>query len=192
MRRFLAAVALASLAGCGTPAKLDYFTLTAPALPPSAPAAPGPSVFVGPVTIPEAVDRPQMVRRVAANQVEIMDLERWAEPLKAAIPRVLADALARDLGTSTVMTSRQSAALAFDYRVAVDIERFDFSPGDGASVDALWTVRAGPDGAPRTGRSQARESAGSGGAQAMAAAQSRALEAVARDIAAAIREARRP
>jgi hypothetical protein len=186
MRRLLCALAVA-LAGCGTPAQLNYFTLTAPAPSASPAAARSPSVYVGPVTIPEAVDRPQMVRRLAANQVEIADLDRWAEPLKAAIPRVLADAIGRELGTSTVMTSRQSATLAFDYRVAVDIERFDFSAGDGAAVDALWTIRAGPDGAPRTGRSQARESAGSGAPEAMAAAQSRALEAVARDIAAQIK-----
>ncbi len=192
MRRFLTAAALACLAGCGTPAKLNYFTLTAPAPSATASAARSPSVYVGPVTIPEAVDRPQMVKRLAANQVEIADLDRWAEPLKAAIPRVLADTLARELGTATMMTSRQSATLTFDYRVAVDIERFDFSASDGAAVDALWTIRAGQDGAPRTGRSQARENAASGAPEAMAAAQSRALETVAREIAAAIRTMPRP
>lgn len=188
MKRLLSAAGFVLLAGCGTPAKLSYYTLaveSAPAL--SAPAASAPSIYVGPVTIPEAVDRPQMVKRVAPNQVEIVDLDRWAEPLKAAIPRILAGALARELGTATVMTSRQSATLTFDYRVAIDVERFDFAAGEGAAVDALWTIRAGPDAAPRTGRSEAREPAPSATPEAMAAAQSRALEKVARDIAAAIR-----
>lgn len=192
MRAVLFALVAACLAACGTPAKLSYYTLAPSSAPPANPGPAGLAVFVGPVTIPEGVDRPQMVRRVDANRVEIADLDRWAEPLKAAIPRVIADTLARDLGTATVMTSRQSATLAFDYRVAIDIARFDFSPGEGAAIDALWTIRAGKEGAPRTGRSQAREAAGAGSAEAMAAAEGRALESVAREIAATIRTMPRP
>jgi uncharacterized lipoprotein YmbA len=193
MKRLLWAGALVFLAGCGTPAKLNYFTLGlqpggAPASAVSRPL----TIYVGPVTIPEAVDRPQMVTRIATNQVEIAELDRWAEPLKAAIPRVVSEALSRALATSTVMTSRQSATLTFDYRVAIDVQRFDFSAGDGAVVDALWTIRTAKDGPPRTGRTEARERSAGGGPQSMAAAQSRAVEKVAGDIAAAIGSLERP
>jgi uncharacterized lipoprotein YmbA len=186
-RLWLASLAL--LAACGTPAKLNYYTLAvSPPSPPGAsPAASAPSVYVGPVTIPETVDRPQMVKRLDANQVDFVDLERWAEPLKTAIPRVVAEAISRELGGATVMTSRQSATLAFDYRVALDVQRFDFSAGDGAAVDALWTIRAEKDAVLRTGRSEARAPAAGGGPEAMAAAESLALEKVAREIAAGIR-----
>ncbi len=188
MRRMLVAGLAALLAACGTPAKLNYFTLTAqPSAAPSPAAARPLAIYVGPVTLPEAVDRPQMVVRVDANRVEIVDLDRWAEPLKTAVPRLVAETLARELGTANVMTSRQSATLAFDYRVALDVERFDFSASEGAIVDVLWTIRTAKSEVPRTGRSQAREAAGGAGAQSMAAAQSRALEQVAREIAAAIR-----
>lgn len=191
MKPFLLWAALAVLAGCGTPAKLSYYTLTASPAPALAAASTRTfSVYVGPVTIPEAVDRPQMVTRLAANQVEIADLDRWAEPLKAAIPRLVAESLMRELGTSAVMTSRQSATLVFDYRVALDVQRFDFG-ADGAAVDALWTIRTGKDGLPRTGRTEAREPATSRDPQSMAATQSRALEKVSRDIAAAIRSMER-
>ena len=192
MKRFLWAASLAAVAGCGTPAKLNYYTLSAQQGPPAAATSRPLNVFVGPVTIPEAVDRPQMVMRVDANQVELVDLDRWAEPLKTAIPRLVADTLARELATSTVMTSRQSATLTFDYRVAIDVQRFDFSAGEGAAVDALWTIRSAKNDAPRSARSEAREPAGSRDPQAMAASQSRALEKVARDIAAAIRGLERP
>jgi uncharacterized lipoprotein YmbA len=193
MKSILAAASLAFLAACGTPAKINYYTLAVPAAAPGASLAAGaPAVYVGPISIPETVDRPQMVKRVDANQVEIADLDRWAEPLKAAIPRLVAEALSRELGGATVMTSRQSATLAFDYRVGVDLQRFDFSPGEGAAVDALWTVRGEKDAASRTGRSAAREPAAGAGFEAMAAAQSRALDKVARDIAAAIRSMPRP
>ena len=187
MKRLLMAATLALVAACGTPAKLSYYTLT---VAPAASSAAAPSralnVYVGPITIPEAVDRPQMVYRLDANRVEIADLERWAEPLKNGIPRLVADTLTRELGAAAVMTSRQSATLTFDYRVAIDVQRFDFTAGEGAALDALWTIRAAK-GEPRIGRSEAREPAGGRDPQSMAAAHSRAIGKVARDIAVAIR-----
>ena len=128
-----------------------------------------------------------MVLRSGPNEVAIDEFHRWAEPLKSAIPRVLADSLMRELGTQRVMTTRQSSSLAFDYRVAVDVQRFDSSFDEGAAIDALWTIRGAKGGEPRTGRTVARESAPSRDAQGVAAAHGRAIENVARDIAAAIR-----
>jgi uncharacterized protein len=183
---FVAAVA-ALAAACGGAPKLNYYTLTAPPAPAPATQSSALSVFVGPVTVPEGVDRPQMVLRSGPNEVAIDDFHRWAEPLKSAIPRVLADSLMRELGTQRVMTTRQSSSLAFDYRVAVDVQRFDSSFDEGAAIDALWTIRSAKGGEPRTGRTVARESASSRDAQAVAAAHSRALDNLARDIAAAIR-----
>jgi len=188
MKRLLMACAAALLAACGTPARLNYYTLTAQdAVQGSARDARALKIFVGPVTIPEGVDRPQMVVRTSPNQVEIDDLDRWAEPLKAAIPRLVAETLARRLAPSDVMTSRQSATLDFDFRVALDIDRFDFSAGDGAVVDATWTIRGAKDRAPRTGHTRVREPGGGGDPRSMAAAHSRAIEKVAGDIAEAMR-----
>jgi uncharacterized lipoprotein YmbA len=144
-------------------------------------------IFVGPVTIPEGVDRPQMVMRTSPNQVQIDDLDRWAEPLKAAIPRLVAETLVTRLGQCDVMTSRQSATLDFDFRVAIDIDRFDFSAGEGSAVDATWTIRGAKNPTPRTGHTRVRDAGGGGDPQAMAAAQSRAVEKVAGDVAEAIR-----
>jgi hypothetical protein len=188
MKRLLMACAAALLAACGTPAKLSYYTLTPQDTAVAAlPASSGLKIFVGPVTIPEGVDRPQMVMRTSPNTVEIADLDRWGEPLKAAIPRLVAETLVRQLGQADVMTSRQSATLDFDFRVAIDIDRFDFSASEGAAVDAAWTIRGAKDPGPRTGHVRVREPAGGGDPQSMAAAQSRAIEKVAGNIAEAIR-----
>lgn len=193
MKRLMMACAASLLAACGTPAKLSYYTLTAQETARgSAPQASALKIYVGPVTIPEGVDRPQMVVRTSPNQVRIEDLERWAEPLKAGIPRLVAETLGRQLAPSDVMTSRQSATLDFDFRVALDIDRFDFSAGEGAAVDATWTIRGPKMAAAKTGHTRSREPAGGGDAQAMAAAQSRAVEKIASDIAEAIRALPRP
>jgi uncharacterized lipoprotein YmbA len=180
---FLAAAML--LAGCGsTPVHESFFTLSSPASA-AAPQSDKPSIFVGPVSVPEAVDRSQMVLRTGANEVEISEQYRWAEPLKDAIPRVIGDALSRELGTSRVLTSRSAAALPVDYRVAIEIQRFDSSLQDGATVDALWTITRA-DGTRRAGRTRTTEPA-AGTPASLAAAHGRALDHIGRDIAAAIR-----
>ena len=175
------------LAACGgTPVRESFYTLS------SAPGAgaqqsAGPSIFIGPVSVPEAVDRNQMVLRTGANEVEISEQYRWAEPLKAAIPRVIGDTLSRELGTSRVLTSRAAAALPVDYRVAIEVQRFDSSLEQGATIDALWTITKVDGGTRRSGRTRVTEPAASKDPGALAAAHSRALDRVGRDIAAALR-----
>jgi uncharacterized lipoprotein YmbA len=176
-----------TLAACGTPAKQNFYTLGGPATPIAA-TAETVSVFVGPVTIPEEVDRSPMVLRTGPNTVEILDSDRWAEPLKSAIPRVIAEGLMRELNTPRVFASRQGATQAVDYRVAVELRRFESSRQAGASIDAVWTVTS-TKGGTRSGRTVASEPAG-GDLQALAAAHTRLLGRLAGEIAAGVRAAR--
>ncbi|HUP29244.1 MAG TPA: PqiC family protein [Usitatibacter sp.] len=188
MRQWAAAALLAALAGCGSSPKENFYTLGEPQgpLPASNPSS-SISVFVGPVTVPEAVDRTAMVLRTGPNSVDIDDTNRWAEPLKSAIPRVLAATLMRELGTPRVMASRAGTPSSVDFRVAVEIQRFDSSLDRGATLDALWTVTPAKGSGARTGRTLAEEPATSRDPAGVAAAHSRALERLGRDIAAAMR-----
>ena len=185
--RYVLAIALLA-AGCGTSPKEQYYTLASGAAPVPATAnasATATSVFVGPVSVPESVDRSPLVLRTSPTQVEIDDFHRWAEPLKAAIPRVLAEALTRELASPRVMASRHASSGKFDYRVAVEIQRFESSLAEGALLDALWTVTPA-QGAPRPGRTLAQEANPAGDRAGVAAAHSRALQKMAAEIAAAI------
>jgi uncharacterized lipoprotein YmbA len=65
-------------------------------------------VGVGPVTVPAAVDRPQIVLRVDANRVALQEQSRWAEPLKESIPRVVASNLAVLLGMRRLPPMRRT------------------------------------------------------------------------------------
>ena len=187
-------LALASmLSGCGgTGPREQFYVLgldgsvpTRALAAPASTAAPS-TIFVGPVTVPESVDRSQMVLRTSANQVEIADFHRWAEPLKSAIPRVIAETLTRELGNVRVMSARQASGAPADQRVAVEIQRFDSSLDQGAAIEALWTVTPAK-GAAKTGRSSVQEPNASRDAAGVAAAHSRALDRIGRDIAAVLR-----
>jgi uncharacterized lipoprotein YmbA len=188
MRRRIGCALLAALAlaGCGSTPKESFYMLEAPPPSPTAAAA-GPSIFVGPVIVPEAVDRTPMVVRTGPNQVDVEDFQRWAEPLKSAIPRVIAGNLMRELGTSRVGYTRAASLNNADYRIAIEIQRFDSSLSEGATVEALWTISNAKGAAPRTGRTLAHEAAEPATHAGVAAAHSRALAQVAKDIANAMR-----
>jgi uncharacterized protein len=178
-------LAVSVLAGCGSSPAPSFYTLSPDAsLQPLSNAAPV-RVTVNPVTVPDLVDKPQIVTRREPNEVSINEFARWGEPLKENIARTLAADVGRVLGTDTVSVFPQGPDVK-PYQVRVDIMRFDSIPGDSVMLDALWTVRA-PDGISRfDGHTVVRENATGAGFDAIAAAHSRALAQMSRQIAAAI------
>jgi len=182
-------VAAAALAGCSSPPKTSFYTLRSAAAPATADARLHYGVAIGPVGLPESLDRPQMVVRAGGNQVTIAEFERWAGPLKNEIALAIAENLRPQLGGASVFTYPQGADA--DVHVSVDVQRFESVLGEAATVEVLWQVRPAK-GAPKSGRSTVREAAQGAGYDAVVAAHGRALAAVSRDIAAAIRAARTP
>jgi uncharacterized protein len=185
----IAAVCLAfAAAGCSRSPRVTFYTLEPGArVDTAAPVTALPSIAIGPVTLPEVADRPQLVVRVAANRVEILETHRWAEPLKSEIPRLMAENLRRLLGSNRVSSYPQHAGADADYRVLVDIQRFESSPGEAVTVEAVWSLRRTKGGTRKTGRSLVREPVDALGYDPLVAAYGRALLAVSRDLAAAIR-----
>ena len=181
-----AALALAGLtAGCASsPAK--FFTLSPGATATSkADAASSKLVIVvGPISIPAIVDMPQIVVRKGANQVAPDQFNLWASPLRNNIAQVVGANLVVLLGTPNVSSVLTSDA---DFRVAIDVQVFESSPGDAATFSAMWNVRRVKDGKTRIGRTSVREASTEKGYQALAAAHSRALSRLSADIADAIR-----
>ena len=178
-------LAIVFVAACGTTPPARFYTLDSTARAEGSPSA-AYAVAVGPATIPAAVDRAQFVVQIAPNRVAIDDFNRWAAPLNESIARVVAGDLATLLGTPRVAKT-PLANFEPDYRVSLDVQRFESGPGQAVLIDAVWIVRASAGGKPRGGRTVAHETAQGTGFDALAAAHSRALAQVSRDIAQAIR-----
>jgi uncharacterized lipoprotein YmbA len=177
-------LAAAAIAACSSTAPARFYSLASTATPLGG-AASNASVMVGPVSVPASVDRPEMVVQVAQNQVDVDEFNRWDAPLDDSIARAIAGDLATQLGSPNVTTAPM-ANFAADYRVIINVQRFESAPGKSALVDAVWTVRSSATGAVRSGRSVAHETPDGTGYAALAAAHSRALAVVSADIAAAI------
>ncbi len=181
------------VSGCATPPQERFFTLVGAPPPAATVVAAGVSpaagsnrllILIGPVTVPAIVDRPQLVLRTGPNRVDIMEQARWAAPLKNEIPRVIANHLAQLVAGAELSTSMQRGNAPPDFRVAIDIQRFDSVPEEGAAIEAIWTVRM-RNGTSHRGNSHAFEAAGAG-YDALIAAHSRALRRISIDIAAVI------
>jgi len=77
------------LSGCKSP-PTSFYTLGADSsIERSSDALHG-AVVVGPVTVPDLVDRPQLVTRVSGNEVALNEFARWGEPLKSGVAAALA------------------------------------------------------------------------------------------------------
>ncbi len=181
------ALALVILGGCASPSS-RFYTLSAikAAGGVSAPASTL-SVAVGPVSVPASVDRPEIVVSTGANQVHLEELDRWASPLQDEISRTVAENLVALLGTPHVTQSPRTLNRDAAYRVSIEVQRFDSVPGTSAILDAVWTVRRAKDDKSTTGRTTAREPLSTQGYDALAAAHSRALARMSREIADAVR-----
>lgn len=176
-------ILIALLSGCSSSPKPSFYNLSTEGAPSAAADAKTLySVAVGPLTLPEMLDRPQLVVRVDANRVEIDEFHRWAGPLQQDMVRVIAENMAQALAVPRVLSSTQSGAGDADYRVVVDIQRFDTIPGKGVAIEAAWTVRRSAGGT-KSGHVLVEESAGTEGYDALVAAHSRALGRISRDIA---------
>ena len=180
----------ALLAGCGSVPKDRFYVLSVPDAPSASAASPAYTVAIGAVSVPELVDRAQMVVYQPDNRVEIVEHERWAEPLRAAIPAAIAGVLRSELPGARVAIYPQRAVVDADCSVNLDIQRFEARRGNSTLVEALWSVRCGK-GRMQQGRSLVRENLqGDDSYSAVVSGYDRAIAQISKELAQAVRSAR--
>ncbi|MCC6195574.1 MAG: membrane integrity-associated transporter subunit PqiC [Burkholderiales bacterium] len=185
MKRLLLAI-VALLGACATSPPSRYYTLSGPPAPAASVTA-GPSVMVGPVAIPAAIDRPEFVITVGENEVWLDEFNRWAAPLSDAIGLAVVENLGATLASPRVTLLAQSSDGQADYRAAIEVQRFESVPGSHALLDAVYTVRRTSDGRAVTGRTTGREAVADKSYDTLAAAHSRLVARLSRDVAQAVR-----
>jgi len=147
------------------------------------------SVGVGPVEIPEYLNRPQIADRLTVHELGFSEYSRWAEPLERCVQRVLAENLSLLLGTERIESYPWRPSLPIAYQVRVRITQFDGTAGEGVRLVAYWSMY-GKDGAAALVDRKAiiSEQAEGSGVEGLVQAHNRALERLSRDIADALRE----
>jgi len=143
----LAAALLLLLAACGSP-PTQVFDLS-PRMP-NAPAAAHPPrggllIWVDKPTVAGYFDRTQMVtRKDGGSHISIHEFEVWSDPPAELIRRALVDDLAHRFGSDRVMATPAEHYAVPEWRIALDVIRFDVDEGGEAVLDARWTLLGGP------------------------------------------------
>ncbi len=186
----LAACLILALAAACTPGQPTRFYTLATTTEPTLVAHSGQGLVIGlgPVTVPQYLDRPDIVTREGDNQMRLSDLHKWSEPLEPLLTRIMSEDLYALLDANDVIPLPQRTDIPLDRVVAIDIGRFDADDSGAVVLDARWRIYRG-DGQTllASGRSIVREQ----GApipdyDAIAAAMSRAVGKATEEIAQAI------
>ena len=119
-----------------------FFLLTSPpetGAPSPLADAPAGSIAIGPLDLPTYLSGPLLVTRIDDNEVQISDFERWAEPLRDNMLRVLAENLSRRL-QSRVVVFPALLSESVRLRVPVAVKRFDRDPTGAVELRARWSI----------------------------------------------------
>jgi hypothetical protein len=147
------------------------------------PARSGLAVEILPVRLPELLQRPQLV--VAEGSAQgLSAAHRWGSPLDQDMQRVLAQDLGLLLGSDAVVASPYGERVTAVYRVELDVLSCTAQPG-ALTLEAMWMVtRPGAPQAILLRRTVLREALPDPGPDTLAAAYSRILATLGREIAA--------
>ena len=182
-----ATLLVTTMTGCSRSPPVVFYTLTESPSTMGSSKVPTFEILVGPVILPEILDRPQLVTRAGDNRVTVLQQQVWAAPLKSEVPRVLAANLNQLLPDAAVTVEPQPATGRPLWRVAVEIQRFDATPGSAVSLEAVWSVQGAPGTEAKIGYSVLQEPVSVPGYDALVTAHTAAIAALSREIAAATR-----
>ena len=184
MNRFIVFLLAALLTGCAQPNK-TFYVLTASG---PMPSGGGLAIGVGPVSLAEYIDRPNLVTQEAPNQLAIAEDHRWAGDLSASIGRVVAANLGRDLKTGNVRTYPWLRDEEIRYQVTLDIRQLHSESDGYAVIEAGWRIYSLPERSLKASKTFTdREPLDSDGYNSSVAAQSRLIGRLSDNIAASMR-----
>ncbi len=98
------------------------------------------SIGVGPITIPALLERKQIVTRLPDNSISIAEFHQWASPLKDNVTQVLTHNLTTLQTGNLIRAYPWTAYGAVDYRLIIDISRFDTQPKQTVNFEANWAI----------------------------------------------------
>ena len=98
-------------------------------------------IGLGPIRIPEYLNRPQMIVAITDNQYQLSEDHRWAERLDQNISLALFKALPRQLGTDRIVRYPWPRSQVIDYQVGIDILEFNVDASGQSRLIAQWFVK---------------------------------------------------
>ena len=141
LNRFILLSVSALLTACAS-TPTNFYTLEAQSRPPVATTSMAKKslIGIGPLTLPALLDRKGIVTRAENNTVQIAEFDQWAAPLQNNVIAVLSKNVAALQPDAIVRAYPWSVYGNVDYRVIIDITRFDTQLGKSANLEASWAI----------------------------------------------------
>jgi hypothetical protein len=139
----LIALTLLPAACAWPPTPVNYYQLSGVRDEPVAGAAAidGRVIGIGPVLLPERLDRQQIITRMDANRLQLSDSHRWIEPLAKNISQVLRENLSNLLATEQFHYYPWSKNATVDLQLLVDVVRFEGEGYKTAHLETIWSIQ---------------------------------------------------
>jgi uncharacterized lipoprotein YmbA len=140
-------IAVFLLAGCAGSRPVSFYSLNPPAASEDVNRQVASDeirvIKLGPVEIPEVLDRPQIVFYSGSNEVGFSEFDRWAGSLKGEIFRALLSNLSQHLSGEDITVVSWRHPLDSDYRLDLQVNRFGKTPDGNVVLSARWTLSDG-------------------------------------------------
>jgi len=177
-----------SLSACAGKSASSKFYVLSPLPQSKLSEAGGKTIGVFPVAMPDYLDRPQIVTRVSENEIKLDEFSRWAEPLKENFYTVLVDNLSTLLNSEKVIKTAQNLGVPLTFQVGVEVVQFDGVLGGDVVLNVRWGLfESEGKKLLLVKRSLFKDPTSTATYEAFVAAGSRAVAALSREIAEAIR-----
>jgi hypothetical protein len=145
------------------------------------------TIAVGPMRLPDYLDRPQIVTRTGRNELHLSEFDRWAGSLDNDVLMVLVEDLADLLPADRFFVTRWSPLLENQlqslYWVELLVQRFEGTPGGSVVLKAQWGLFSKDKRFILKRQADITEPVNGAGYDALVEGMSRALERLSRDIA---------
>ena len=153
----------------------------------------GLSLGLGPIILPEYLDRREIATRVNATQIVYSPTNRWAESLDVSVRHIVSDNLARLLATDRIVLHPWFGNVRPHYQVELEILSLDNNPAGDAELLARWAIKdVGSQQYLVVRRSSLRRPATSSGTPGAVSALSGTLADLSKEIAEALEQLPKP
>ncbi len=147
------------------------------------------AVGVGPITLPQYLDRSQIVTRSSPNRMGLAEFNKWAEPMSDIFARVMTENLSILIGSQNVVSLPRRRLVPLDYQVEIDVSQFDTEESGRTVLAARWSLFGKDGDKPLLTRNSVitDNAANAQNYESVVASMSRTVEALSREIAQAIK-----
>jgi hypothetical protein len=142
-------------------------------------------IGVGPAQFPDYLDRPQIVTRSGPNKLDVSEFNRWGGKLDQDFLHVFGENLSILLSTDKVIVFPWKGQINPDYRITLDIHRYEGQMGDSVLLNVTWTIQGKENntGPLHIRRSIIHQPISGQGFDALASAYSQAVAELSREVA---------